>query len=210
MDGQSECRIFISNYGGKGVSNMEKEEVQSFLNHIEQQEAKFLSWGYVEGGFREHEIVELAETFADQQGLLASGSELIDEAYRQGLIKVIHGKRYTVWRSRMAETVRLMARLRQWMRYHEDNWQIAPTLVSDFRFSVRHRKYPKRNVTPLQVVEQLVDLLTASECESLNEMLANRGNDFGLSKFQLRSTKQFFIDSSAEQTKDRLRGDWYR
>ncbi len=49
----------------------------------------------------------------------------------------------------MAEAVRLSFRLRQLFPRHQGptGWQTAPTLVADFRFLWRRRRYPKRDLT---------------------------------------------------------------
>ncbi|CPR10474.1 putative ATP-dependent helicase Lhr [Mycobacterium bohemicum DSM 44277] len=53
------------------------------------------------------------------------------------------------FRSRMAETVRLAARLRQW--FHGRPWASAPNLVSDFRFLSRARTVPRRDIAADQL-----------------------------------------------------------
>ena len=58
----------------------------------------------------------------------------------------------------MAETIRLIFHLRQLFPKHFKNthgWQIANTLVSDFRFLRKKRKYPKRNLDKINVANFL-------------------------------------------------------
>ena len=44
----------------------------------------------------------------------------------------------------MSEAIRLFARLRQMFEFRQ--WRTGPSLVSDFRFSLRARVYPRRDV----------------------------------------------------------------
>ena len=57
------------------------------------------------------------------------------------------------FRSRMCETVRLLYHLRQMFpRNAGNNWQSAPTLVSDFRLIKRNRSFPKRNISQNELI----------------------------------------------------------
>src|SRR5205085_9917863 len=75
-----------------------------------------------------------------------------------------------VYRTRLAESVRLFARLRQ--LFPTRKWQVAPTLVADFRFSLRPRVYPERHLKPEQIInglkeERLLDGLKESVLRTL-------------------------------------------
>ena len=126
------------------------------LDAIEQQEAKLLVWGIVDACLQDGEIRALLRGVLNvSDDLLLVGdatldteSRLLDAMIEGGLVfRLPIGRGY---RSRMAEGVRLMACLRQLFPKHAKNdlWLTAPTLVSDFRFAWRRRKYPSRNITP--------------------------------------------------------------
>jgi RAD3-like DEAD/DEAH box helicase/helicase-like protein len=135
--------------------------VERALDAIEQREAKLLVWGIVDAFLTEREMQDLLQGVLEQSAdLLASENLELDsvsallKALEQGvLITAVDGG----YRSRMAEGLRLMARLRQLFQKHSgDAWATAPTLVSDFRFTWRRRRYPKRDIPAEEALERLV------------------------------------------------------
>ncbi|MBD3920999.1 DEAD/DEAH box helicase [Paenibacillus sp. PR3] len=177
-----------------------KRSIQVLLNYIETKETELLSWGFVEGGLSETNLELFIEEWIGLTGSNFTVDELLSDLYKEGLMYEIHGRKGLIWRSRMAETIRLMARLRQWRHYHKEKWHLAPTLVSDFRLSVKERKYPKRKFTSEQTVSQLKEYLTTQEQEAIQCML-DRGTDFKLSQFQVLSSRQLFTDSKEDRSK---------
>lgn len=173
------------------------EHLRDFLSYLEKLEAKLLTWGYVDGAFTEAEVYEHAEDWVQQLELDIDPRMLADELYTQKLIMEISPDK---WRTRMAETVRLMARLRQWRHFHNGRWQLAPTLVSDFRFSVRPRRYPERNVTREQLLDNVKENLNKIELEAL-EVMTDRGDEFRLSAFQNNAACQLFADTHSERSR---------
>lgn len=125
--------------------------ITEFLGFLERIEARLLSWGLVDGFFPHAELVELAEAFlAERQDPDdVTADELVRAATEQKLLfrwGQPHRRRY---RTRMAETVRLLARLKQLFPKHLDTpgaWRAAPDLVSDFRLVQRPREYPDRDI----------------------------------------------------------------
>src|SRR6516165_4501658 len=91
-----------------------------------------------------------AEEIADP----AERRPVLDELVDWHLILDV-GQREARWRTRFAESVRLLARNRQLTPNRP--WRAAPTLVNDFRVVGRPRTYPRRDV-PLQ---QFLDHLAA-------------------------------------------------
>lgn len=88
------------------------------LTAVESHELPLLSWGIVDGSFTQDEILtllEAAEPTTDPE-------DLLDDLVDQGLI-VEQGLTNTRYRTRMAETVRLAAGLRQW--FHGKDWRTA-------------------------------------------------------------------------------------
>src|SRR3569833_1457586 len=90
-----------------------QEQIGQFLSSQEAEEAKFLSWGYVDGGFTEQEVYQRAEECFDQHSPGLNPNELVDALYEQRLLLELPYQYQQVWRTRMAETVRLLIRLRQ-------------------------------------------------------------------------------------------------
>ena len=129
-----------------------------FLGQLERAEASVLTWGLIDGFFAETEIEERAEDFlAASQGVKsshASAWDLVEALLEERLLwKVPDTGRY---RTRMAEAVRLFARLRQiFPDTHHVAWRMAPNLVADYRLLVRQRTYPVRDVLPAALIDNL-------------------------------------------------------
>ncbi|MCB2425400.1 DEAD/DEAH box helicase, partial [Methylophaga pinxianii] len=172
--------------------------LESVLDAIESQEAKLLVWGVVDGRISRTEIDEIIYPRVEQaleQGLeeFFDSEGVISELKSRGLLFETDADPYEGYRSRMAETVRLAFRLRQLFPNHDsvDGWQRAKTLVSDFRFTRRLRRYPIRNTTP----EVLISDISGTEnnldqISVLKELLSDRANNYHLADFQVRALKR--------------------
>ena len=122
------------------------------LNRIEDLELLSLRWGDVSGSVSRETILDLAApVFAD------GAEDAVEALLEGGLIQAFNppggSERY---RSRFAETVRLLARLRQ--TFPGEAWQGAPPLVVDYRLDLRKRRYPKRSLEALDVLDGLGDV----------------------------------------------------
>src|SRR2546430_1150872 len=122
------------------------------LDRLEMAEARLLSWGVVDGSFSKPELISFV---ADHRTQLEVPDELGDEDVVEQLIehRLLIPLEYPgrlIFRSRMAETIRLLARLRQLFPKHltGSGWQVAPNLVADFRVSLRPRLFPGRDIGP--------------------------------------------------------------
>src|ERR1700722_15889057 len=137
------CRPFRHPAGG----SMNPLELVSLLDQLERAEAALLTWGYVDSGFTEDEVKSKVQDLFGLDELEAEEAieELLDHEW---LIRARLGRR-VLYRTRSAETIRLMARLRQLFPQHLTNgsWRYAPSLVSDFRYSLRPRTYPDRAIS---------------------------------------------------------------
>lgn len=134
----------------------------SALDRIEEREARLLTWGIVDGAFSHDEISDLLNLLIDEainDGLedFYSVEDVLRELrQRKWIAEVPRSDGATGYRSRMAETVRLLQRLRQLFPKHSgpSGWQQAPSLVADFRFLRRRRSYPARDIS---VEQALID-----------------------------------------------------
>ncbi|WP_191326195.1 protein DpdJ [Chlorobium phaeovibrioides] len=171
------------------------------MDRIEEKESQLLAWGLVDGYFRQEEIEDVICPLID----LALGSgktdfefpnEVIDRLVEQRLIFRVECSDGTVgFRSRMAETVRLLNRLRQIFPKHahqENGWQSASTLVSDFRFLRRPRKYPRRDISASDYMDRMRFVTSDPNLlRGLDVLLSNQtGSQLLLSAFQLRSNER--------------------
>jgi hypothetical protein len=132
---------------------------EAALNRLERLEVRVLVWGLVDSALSTEEVENtLREVMNDRQDIAADPDCTIDtEAALQkrlmdlGQLFAVPGRPNSPprFRTRMAEGVRLFARLRQMFpRQHDGpDWVSAATLVADYRLLWRPRKYPARDLT---------------------------------------------------------------
>lgn len=165
------------------------------LSAIERAEARLLVWGLVDGALTDDELLQLIQNdlvrqvgVGNEEAAALDPEDVLDELLRRVLV-VRAPEQPGRYRSRMAETVRLLARLRQLFPKHaHGGWLTAPRLVADFRMALRPRRYPTRDIDPGDAVEILRSRLgnLAPDLERcLRATLADRGTGFALSSFQV-------------------------
>jgi hypothetical protein len=172
----------------------------SILDEVEQREARLLVWGYVDGHLSQDDLDDLIEPLFEQaitEGMedFVGTDEIVNALLQLGLIIEVELANGSGYRSRMAETVRLLLRLRQLFPKHdrlESSWQDAATLVADFRFKRRPREYPRRDVTAQVALKRLSnDAANAAVNGALKALLMPPGEkELLLAGFQLRSTER--------------------
>ena len=171
----------------------------TFLNLLERAESKLLAWGLVDGSFSSDEIADLCETYLEDNNLWEKYED--EEQFQEALEDVgfLYGFRDGMrqrYRTRMGETLRLLARLRQLFPKHMQGtnrqWQIAKPLVGDFRFMLRPRTVPRRNLTADRVQSRIEESgpLSALQRQVLSEILSlPNGESMKLATFQARATE---------------------
>jgi hypothetical protein len=177
------------------------------LDAIEQVEARLLVWGLVDGRIGRDELVELIAPSLDAacaQGMerFYGADEVIAALAERGLLFETDDYPYPGYRSRMAETVRLAFRLRQLFPQHRgvDGWQRARTLVADFRFTRRRRRYPRRALDPANVIQEMnLRLEDPAVGAMLQALLAGRGERYRLAEFQSRATHRILEGLAARR-----------
>ncbi len=163
------------------------------LDHLERAEAALLTWGFVDGGFTES---ELNAHVCDVLGLDdIEAEQVVDDLLEHHLVFRTRAGRRVLFRTRSAETVRLLARLRQLFPQQLANgsWCHAPTLVSDFRFSLRPRSYPERAIEPADAAAAIAGNRETVVHDALSALL-ERGQDFRLSRFQQQAAERILED----------------
>ncbi|RKH18569.1 DEAD/DEAH box helicase [Corallococcus sp. CA047B] len=167
-----------------------------FLGEIERAEAALLSWGIVDGFFSQEELQDRASRFLDRMDSHAfeDPQGLLDWLENERLLWLVHGEdgRY---RTRMAETLRLLARLRQIFADKPKNpaarWRTGKNLVADFRLLLRPRLFPKRRFTAQDVLTALQGTgLDARQVAVVKALLrVNSKKPLELAQFQLTATR---------------------
>jgi len=167
-----------------------------FLGELERAEATLLSWGIVDGFFSQDELQERASRFLERMDSHAfeDPQGLLDWLENERLLWPVHGEdgRY---RTRMAETLRLLARLRQIFPDKPENraarWRTGKNLVADFRVLLRPRSFPKRRFTPQDVLAALQGTaLDARQVAVVKALLRVKSKEpLKLAQFQITATR---------------------
>jgi len=176
--------------------------INRFLSRLEAKESELLTWGVVDGGFSWEELLDEAYEVIQIENLDMEEECLVRALEdRKLLFRFSVGSDY-IYRSRMAESVRLMSRLRQW--FPSKTWDVSPNLVSDFRFSTRARGYPARNLSISDIKDRLGErqLLDAKVGDAIGLLLrTENGEDLKLAEFQAQSTEQILADMNNRRTR---------
>jgi len=134
--------------------------VEKAIDQLERREVRVLVWGLVDSALSSEEVDRtLRDILNENQDLAAHSDCTLDTeaSFRQRLLDLgylIHvlGRPLAParYRSRMAEGVRLFARLRQLFsgKHEGTGWVSGATLVADYRLLWRPRRYPARDLTP--------------------------------------------------------------
>jgi hypothetical protein len=163
------------------------------LDEIEQREARLLTWGLVDGHISAIEIQGIIDTLLDDPEIGVGVSfydacGVIAELIERALLFDIGEEPGDRYRSRMAEGVRLLFRLRQLFPQHQGptGWQTAPTLVADFRFIWRRRRYPRRAIDPDVALTRIAATTSdPSARAALSALVDSYGPEFKLAGFQV-------------------------
>ncbi len=153
------------------------------LDTLEDDESRNLVWGLTDESWPEDRIIEKIGAAATSH----DPHEVLEQLLQHGLVFELDRTWPNEYRTRMAETMRLMSHLRQQFRGRP--WQAAPRLVADFRFRHEPRRFPKRDLTADTVVAQLTaQRISSAQIEAAGRILGDRK----LSVFQLDSTVEVF------------------
>ncbi|WP_286886748.1 protein DpdJ [Aneurinibacillus sp. UBA3580] len=179
---------------------------EELLTQLEQKENKLLEWGIIGGSMdAEREIAALLfspptsrlQELLELPDLKGVDARLFVEnlVERKLLFRLANGQ----YRSRYAETVRLLYLLKQ--RFSFDDWLDAPNLVSNIKPMIEYRKYPRRD----QLFADLADKLSAlpgipQSAETVLRELLEDGT-LQLARFQVKALLHLL--GQGEQTFDR-------
>lgn len=181
-----------------------QEFASNFLNFLERREEKLLSWGFHNIQYSAADIMhalqhEATQDLQDQWNTLqAQGTNfrtLIRELRRSHLLHRLPDAT-DMYRTRMAEGVRLLSNLRQ--MFDSQDWATGPRLVSDIKIHLKDRVYPRRDLPAVDVWNDKMNKLCVPEVQPLlkdcYDALSRdaQGNEFKFAGFQKRSFEHIF------------------
>ncbi|MBB6055500.1 protein DpdJ [Tolumonas osonensis] len=165
--------------------------IRATLDELEAKESVLLTWGNTQGFFSQTELKDIITQVLQNYPHAATGLSsfsVAKEMLERGLLLRHKQNGASVFRTRMAESVRLYSQLRQMFPKHGrgDNWRTAPTLVSDYRFLRRQRKYPQRNLKASDVLLKLDEIptFTSTHRQLLSALISHPSGMYNLARFQ--------------------------
>jgi hypothetical protein len=154
-----------------------QSDLAQALTRVELREAALLSWGAVDARFTRAEMLAIIE---DGLPSHLTPADVLDRMIQNVLIvDTPEGG----LRSRMAETMRLLATLRQ--SFDNRRWWEGPPLVLDQRFLHRPRSRPKRNLPAGNFLSRLATTVTPAAYRVAERLVPPE-----LSGFQERATEE--------------------
>ncbi|MFC1482245.1 protein DpdJ [Myxococcota bacterium] len=172
---------------------MSSETLQDeLLFAIEDLEYRNLVWGDVDGSISERRILELIETSAKELGASDDPEDLLEDLLEEHAVFELPGEppRY---RSRFAETTRLLVRLRQ--LFPNQDWKSGLPLVSDYRLQHDRRRYPRRCIDAESALSTLGEQYNLSDLQKdlwrAATVLGGRSMD--LAQFQVDAARLLLI-----------------
>lgn len=168
-------------------------ELLRLVDALERDEAALLAWGYVNGGFTEDEILTHVQKTANVDE--DEADDLLQRLIDARLVFRIRQGRAVLFRTRGAESIRLLANLRQIFPndLRTGSWRTAPSLVSDFRYTARPRTYPARSLSPGDVIATIAGDRDEFTRRALGALLSRPGQ-FLLAEFQQEAARQILAD----------------
>ena len=177
-----------------------------FLTFLERKEESLLHWGFHDLSNSSSDLEEALEKESSDelkrkwQELKDSGTSfraLLRKMRQNNLLYQLPDKP-DEYRTRMAETLRLLGNLRQ--RFSNEDWATAPKLVSDIKIHLRDREYPKRDIPAEDIWDKELSAVCSDESKDFIkecfDALSQDGNGhaFEFSGFQNRSFGKIFAE----------------
>jgi superfamily II DNA or RNA helicase len=161
------------------------------LDILETREDPLLSWGVVDGGLSEEEFRRIVFDWGLAHDPFGDVDTTIQALVDHGLVFYDDSLEPPRWRSRVAEGLRLLARLRQIFpaANQADAWRRGAPLVADFRYLRRPRSFPRRDIDWTATLEGLDDPDGILQ-RALGALTSAGTGSLALSGFQVRATRE--------------------
>ncbi|NYF57177.1 protein DpdJ [Micromonospora purpureochromogenes] len=154
------------------------------LNAVEDRELPLLAWGVVNRDLTESELLAAVAQRLQDIDSDHNAEEVIEAlAARALLVEIGEGR----WRSRFAETLRLLAHARQLFGTGTGEWWLrGRRLVADYRVIAQPRRYPRRDVPLTDLIDRVRDVHPLTTIGS--QVLAAQIGKNELATFQVDAT----------------------
>ncbi len=176
---------------------------EAVLNDLEAQELGALSWGIVDAHLTRRDVLDVVERLLDEHGDVTTPADnVLERLLRQAVLLEVGDGEEPAYRTRLSESVRLFARLRQLFPAHliAGTWSAAANLVFDYRLIARSRRFPRRDVRPRDVLDDLVEAhrLAPVQVAALQHLLEADDDKSRLARFQVLATRHILGQLGSE------------
>lgn len=182
------------------MTQLDLSFANDLLTALEDLELPLLSWGVTTGALSAEEVTKTVEALLvshPKAPETASAEDIIRHLSDNGLLYTVLGATPAVFRTRLGETLKLTAQLRQLFAPRRDEdamtpkwWLRGRRLVADYRLHIAPRRYPRRDVS---VAEALEELSSAQGWgKSQDDVVKAVVGDYDLARFQIQATRAIF------------------
>jgi hypothetical protein len=180
------------------LSQLEMDKLcNEILTLIEFSEERLLNWGFTDirsdldanlGSLLEKLPTESRQIWEQACSSGVTVADILDNLVERRLIF----KSRQFYRSRFAESIRLLYNLRQ--RFSVKDWQSASRLVSDLRLQLQRRRYPRRDIDVENLQQELRELnLSDTHLKAVEVLLqSDEGTPLKIARFQKEAIVQIF------------------
>jgi ATP-dependent helicase Lhr and Lhr-like helicase len=177
------------------------------LSALEDRELPLLSWGVTSGALSRDEVLEILDNHLATNPVAppTTAESMLAFLTSKALLLQLPGTSPPRYRTRLAETVRLIADLRQLFPPRDLEsppsrwWDRGRPLVADFRLHVAPRRYPRRDLDPTAALRSLKDAGDWSPLQA--EVAAAQVGSLQLAKFQVAAAGSVVAAAMAGQSR---------
>jgi ATP-dependent helicase Lhr and Lhr-like helicase len=175
---------------------LDPQLVGNVLSALEDRELPLLSWGVTSGVLSRDEVVQILREHLALSATAPEPEDLLEFLTSKALLLQVPGSSPPRYRTRLAETVRLTADLRQLFPPRDLRsppqrwWDQGRPLIADYRLHVAPRRYPRRDIPAPAALASLQMLNGWSPLHSAIAAAQLEGRQ--LARFQLDAARSVF------------------